>query len=60
MKTMKLNEIEKNGEKFRETVLSLGGSEHPQTIYKKFRGRKAEVNSLLWLSGLGEDLHTSK
>ena len=52
LKTMKLSSLEKNGEKFRNTILSLGGSEHPEKVYQSFRGRKPSVDSLLILSGL--------
>ena len=53
-KTQALENIEDTGDKFRKTVLSLGGSEHPQDVFKKFRGRKPQVNSLLYLSGLSK------
>ena len=38
--------------KFRENVLSKGGSEHPITLYKKFRGREPTVDALLKRAGL--------
>ena len=38
--------------KFRENVLSKGGSEHPMTLYKKFRGREPTVDALLIRAGL--------
>lgn len=39
-------------EKFKENVLSKGGSEHPMVLYKKFRGREPDPNSLLRRDGL--------
>ena len=38
--------------KFKENVLSKGGSEHPMTLYKKFRGREPTVDALLIRAGL--------
>ncbi|MGL1887298.1 MAG: M3 family metallopeptidase [Reichenbachiella sp.] len=37
---------------FKENVLSKGGSEHPMTLYKKFRGQEPTVDALLERSGL--------
>jgi peptidyl-dipeptidase Dcp len=34
-------------QKFREHVLSKGGSEHPMELYKKFRGREPDPDALL-------------
>jgi peptidyl-dipeptidase Dcp/oligopeptidase A len=38
--------------KFRETVLSQGGTEHPLTLYKRFRGKEAAPEALLRRAGL--------
>ena len=38
--------------KFREHILSKGGTEHPMALYKKFRGREPDPNSLLRRDGL--------
>lgn len=38
--------------KFKENILSKGGSEHPMTLYKKFRGREPDPDSLLRRDGL--------
>jgi oligopeptidase A len=35
------------GRKFRDTVLSLGGSRHPSEVYRDFRGRDASMDALL-------------
>jgi peptidyl-dipeptidase Dcp/oligopeptidase A len=38
--------------KFRETILSQGGTEHPLTLYKRFRGKEAAPEALLRRAGL--------
>lgn len=38
--------------KFRDNVLSRGGSEHPMELYKRFRGREPDPNALLRRDGL--------
>jgi peptidyl-dipeptidase Dcp len=37
----------KIGAKFREHILSKGGSEHPMTLYTRFRGKEPSIDSLL-------------
>ena len=37
---------------FREDILERGGSEHPMTLYKRFRGQNPTVDALLERSGL--------
>ncbi len=38
--------------KFRENILSRGGTEHPMELYKRFRGREPDPNALLRRDGL--------
>ncbi|CAE80927.1 M3 family metallopeptidase [Bdellovibrio bacteriovorus] len=38
--------------KFKDNVLSRGGTEHPMDLYKKFRGREPDPNALLRRDGL--------
>ena len=38
--------------KFKDFVLSQGGTEHPMTLYKKFRGQEPSPNALLKRAGL--------
>jgi len=38
--------------KFKENVLSKGGTEHPMTLYKKFRGQEPKPEALLKRAGL--------
>jgi oligopeptidase A len=44
--------IAKIGKRFRDTVLSLGGSLHPMEIFKAFRGREPKTEALLRHNGL--------
>lgn len=37
---------------FRKNILEKGGSEHPMTLYKRFRGQEPSVDALLERSGL--------
>ena len=42
------------GKKFKDTVLSLGGSLHPMEVFQEFRGREPKTEPLLRHSGLVE------
>jgi len=44
--------IAQTGRRFRDTVLALGGSQHPMDIFKAFRGREPDTAPLLRHSGL--------
>ncbi|WP_109615636.1 M3 family metallopeptidase [Sediminitomix flava] len=39
-------------ESFKENILSKGGSEHPMTLYKRFRGAEPDPKALLRRAGL--------
>ncbi len=39
-------------QKFKENILSRGGTEHPMELYKKFRGREPDPQALLRRDGL--------
>ena len=39
-------------ESFRENILSKGGSEHPMTLYKRFRGQAPSIDALLTRNGI--------
>lgn len=43
---------------FRKNILEKGGSEHPMTLYKRFRGQEPTVNALLERSGLAKEKKT--
>jgi len=40
--------------KFKENILSLGGTEEPMTLYKRFRGKEPQPDALLKRAGLLE------
>ena len=40
------------GKKFKDTILALGGSEKPEKIYRKFRGKDATIDAFLEQNGL--------
>ena len=44
--------MSETGQRFRDTVLSLGGSRHPMDVFKAFRGREPKTDALLRHSGL--------
>lgn len=46
------NEIVKVGKRFRDTFLALGGSCHPNEVFRKFRGRDPSPRALLKSLGL--------
>lgn len=37
---------------FRENILSKGGTEHPMTLYKRFRGQAPSIDALLHRNGI--------
>lgn len=37
---------------FRENILSRGGTEHPMTLYKRFRGQEPTIDALLQRNGI--------
>ncbi|MCK5803204.1 MAG: hypothetical protein KAI66_10245, partial [Lentisphaeria bacterium] len=47
-----VDEVLEAGMRFRETVLSHGGSVHPMELFKMFRGRAPETDALLRHNGL--------
>ncbi|AKG24250.1 M3 family metallopeptidase [Calothrix sp. 336/3] len=40
------------GKRYRDTVLALGGSQHPMEVFKSFRGREPSTKALLKHNGL--------
>ena len=44
--------IATTGKRYRDTVLALGGSQHPMEVFKAFRGREPSTAPLLRHSGL--------
>jgi oligopeptidase A len=46
--------VAETGLRYRDTVLALGGSEHPMEVFKRFRGRPPTPDALLRHTGLTE------
>jgi oligopeptidase A len=46
--------IRATGRRFRDTVLSLGGSRHPAEVFASFRGRPPSAEALIRHTGLAE------
>lgn len=46
------NALAQTGNRFRDTVLALGGSRHPMEVFQAFRGREPQTEPLLRHSGL--------
>ena len=42
----------KTADRFRQNILSKGGTEHPMTLYKRFRGGEPTIDALLERNGL--------
>ncbi len=49
------DKIRQTGKRFRDTVLSLGGSRHPGRVFRDFRGRDPSPQALLRHAGLSRD-----
>jgi peptidyl-dipeptidase Dcp len=43
---------QKTAELFMENILKRGGTEHPMTLYKKFRGQEPKIDALLKRNGI--------
>ena len=39
-------------QRFRDTILSHGGTEHPMTLYKRFRGQEPTIDALMKRDGI--------
>ena len=44
--------VQETGQRFRDTVLALGGSRHPMDVFQAFRGREPSTDALLRHRGL--------
>ena len=42
----------KTAQRFRDEILSKGGTEHPMTLYKRFRGQEPTIDALLKRNGI--------
>ena len=43
---------QKTAQRFRDEILSRGGTEHPMTLYKRFRGGEPTIDALLRRNGI--------
>jgi len=43
---------QETAQRFRDEVLSKGGTEHPMTLYKRFRGGEPTIDALLKRNGI--------
>ena len=43
---------QKTAQSFRDNILSKGGTEHPMTLYKRFRGQEPTIDALLERNGI--------
>lgn len=43
---------QKTAQSFRDNILSKGGTEHPMTLYKRFRGQEPTIEALLERNGI--------
>lgn len=43
---------QKTAQRFRDCILSKGGTEHPMTLYKRFRGGEPTIDALLKRNGI--------
>ena len=51
---------QKTAQRFRDEVLSKGGTEHPMTLYKRFRGGEPTIDALLKRNGIKKTTKTTK
>ena len=43
---------QETAQSFRDNILSKGGTEHPMTLYKRFRGSEPTIDALLKRNGI--------
>ena len=51
---------QKTAQRFRDEILSKGGSEHPMTLYKRFRGQEPTIDALLKRNGIKREVTSDK
>ncbi|MCD8203357.1 MAG: M3 family metallopeptidase [Prevotella sp.] len=50
----------KTAQSFRENILSKGGTEHPMTLYKRFKGSEPTIDALLKRNGIRRESTSPK
>jgi peptidyl-dipeptidase Dcp len=51
---------QKTAQRFRDEILSKGGTEHPMTLYKRFRGQEPTIDALLKRNGIKREETSDK
>ena len=51
---------QKTAQRFRDEILSKGGTEHPMVLYKRFRGGEPTIDALLKRNGIKKTTKTTK
>ena len=51
---------QKTAQRFRDEILSKGGTEHPMTLYKRFRGQEPTIDALLKRNGIKREVTSDK
>jgi len=46
---------QETAQRFRDNILSKGGTEHPMTLYKRFRGQEPTIDALLMRNGIDRE-----
>ena len=46
-------------QRFRDCILSKGGTEHPMTLYKRFKGSEPTIDALLERNGIKNTLNNA-
>ena len=48
---------QQTAQRFRDCILSKGGTEHPMTLYKRFRGQEPTIDALLERNGIKSEIN---
>ena len=51
---------QKTAQRFRDEILSKGGTEHPMTLYKNFKGSEPTIDALLKRNGIKKEVRGKK
>ena len=51
---------QKTAQRFRDEILSKGGTEHPMTLYKNFKGGEPTIDALLKRNGIKKEVRGKK
>ena len=51
---------QETAQSFRDNILSKGGTEHPMTLYKRFKGSEPTINALLKRNGIKKPSNKKK